>query len=75
VRAHNNRAYILAKLERYAEAVEDYTMVLRYDPRSVHAYHNRGISYDKLGLIDLAIADFTKVCYCTRSVIRRTIKF
>jgi hypothetical protein len=55
------RAYSWAKLERYAEAAEDYSKVIEMDPTNAHAYHNRGISYDKLGFVDLAIADFTKV--------------
>ena len=51
----------MAKLERFEEAVEDYSRVIELDPTNSHAYHNRGISYDKIGLVDLAIADFTKV--------------
>ena len=31
------------------------------DPTNAHAYHNRGISYDKKGQYESAIADFTKV--------------
>lgn len=31
------------------------------DPRNTHAYHNRGISYDKLGMYEEAIRDFTRV--------------
>lgn len=34
---------------------------LQLDPRNTHAYHNRGISYDKLGMYDEAIKDFTRV--------------
>jgi hypothetical protein len=34
--------------------------VIELDPRNSHAYHNRGISYDKMGRFDAAIADFTK---------------
>ena len=34
--------------------------VIEIDPSNSHAYHNRGISYDKLGRFELAIADFSK---------------
>lgn len=34
--------------------------VIELDPRNSHAYHNRGISYDKLGRYEAAIVDFTK---------------
>jgi tetratricopeptide (TPR) repeat protein len=34
--------------------------VIELDPSNSHAYHNRGISYDKLGEFELAIADFSK---------------
>ena len=39
----------------------DYTRVIELDPTNSHAYHNRGISYDKIGDFEKAIADFTKV--------------
>ena len=51
----------MARLERYEEAVEDYSTVISLDPHNSHAFHNRGISLDKLGHFDAAIADFTKV--------------
>ena len=35
--------------------------MLRIDPYNAHAYHNRGISLEKIGETDKAIADFTKV--------------
>ena len=35
--------------------------VIELDPTNTHAYHNRGISYDKIGDYEKAIADFTKV--------------
>ena len=41
--------------------IKDYTAVIRLDPSNCHAYHNRGISYDKKGDFERAISDFTKV--------------
>lgn len=55
------RAYCLAKLGRYKEAIADYDAVVALDPNNVHAYHNRGISYDKLGHFEAAIQDFNQV--------------
>lgn len=55
------RAYCLAKLGRYKEAIADYDAVIALDPNNVHAYHNRGISFDKLGHFEAAIEDFNRV--------------
>ena len=35
--------------------------VISLDPGNTHAYHNRGISLDKLGSFDVAIKDFSTV--------------
>lgn len=35
--------------------------VISLDPCNAHAYHNRGISYDKIGQYEKAIQDFQKV--------------
>ena len=61
MRGYNNRAYCYAKLDRYRDAIDDYTTVIGLDSCNSHAYHNRGVSYDKMGLYEFAIADFTKV--------------
>lgn len=45
----NNRAYCLAKMEQFEDAIDDYTVVLTHDPNNIHAYHNRGISYERIG--------------------------
>lgn len=52
VRVLNNRAYCLAKLERFVEAVDDYSRVIKAEPKNSHALHNRGLSLDKLGRHD-----------------------
>ena len=46
----NNRAYCYAKLKLYNEAVADYTKALELDTNNIHALHNRGICYERLGL-------------------------
>jgi tetratricopeptide (TPR) repeat protein len=45
----NNRAYCLAKIEHFETAIEDYSIVLDNDNTNIHAFHNRGISYERIG--------------------------
>jgi len=47
IKAFNNRAYCMAKLGRYREAIIDYSSVIQQDASNVHALHNRGISYER----------------------------
>ena len=61
LRVLNNRAYCLAKLERFSEAIDDYSHVIDIEPTNSHALHNRGLSLDKLGRHEEAMADFKKV--------------
>lgn len=61
MRALTNRAYALARLARYQEAIVDYTSIIALEPLNSHAYHNRGISHDKLGQQSSAISDFSMV--------------
>ena len=39
----------------------DYDAVIDLDPFNAHAYHNRGISRDKQGAFEAAVADFSRV--------------
>lgn len=48
VRLYNNRAYCLAKVGLYQEAVADYDRVVQLEPGNTHALHNRGIRYETL---------------------------
>lgn len=43
VRLYTNRAYCLAKVALYEEAVADYDRVVQLEPGNTHALHNRGI--------------------------------
>ena len=61
VKAFNNRAYCLAKLGRYEEAIVDYTTVIQQEDTNIHALHNRGISYERLARYTDAVADFSQV--------------
>ena len=52
------------EIERQARArthTHTHTQVLELDKYNTHALHNRGISFDKLGLYHKALADLTEV--------------
>jgi tetratricopeptide (TPR) repeat protein len=57
-RAANRAAYLLAQLERYAEAEPYFQAVLRAGPDDASAHFNLGFTYDKRGLHEKAIASF-----------------
>lgn len=61
IKAFNNRAYCLAKLGKYKDAIIDYSNVIQQDKTNIHALHNRGISYERLARYKEAIKDFTSV--------------
>lgn len=44
VQLHVNRAYCLAKLGHYAEALQSYKVVLAKDPTNINALHNRRVA-------------------------------
>ena len=46
--------------EDWAEAIANYDEAIRLDPDDAEAYFNRGVAYDNLGQIDLAIQDYSK---------------
>ena len=57
----NARAYCFARAEETSRAIDDYSAAIDLDPLNSHAFHNRGIIYDRLGESQRAMADFTKV--------------
>jgi len=44
----------------YERAIADYCLALQFDPRSVHAYTNRGLARQASGKLNEAIADYDK---------------
>ena len=42
-----NRGFALDKLQKYEEAIRDYTAAIALDPANAFAYYNRGISRDR----------------------------
>lgn len=58
--AFMSRGLILASLERYEEAIADYTRAIELDPAYTAAYVNRGNVYDDMERYEEALADYTR---------------
>jgi len=54
------RANVLELLERYTDAVADYTKIIELDRNRHNAYHFRGLVHFKAGKIKESIGDFDK---------------
>ena len=59
VKSYSSRAYCYVRMSMYLEAIQDYTMALKSDPKNLHYLHNRGICYKKIHEYKKAIEDFT----------------
>lgn len=57
-RCSNRIAYILAGLERYADAEPYFLVVLGADPGNASAHFNLGYTYEKRGQLENAVASF-----------------
>jgi S1-C subfamily serine protease/uncharacterized protein len=55
--AHNTRGLALMEIGRFAEAAQDFTFVIRYEPRVAGFYDNRQNAYRRSGQFDLALLD------------------
>jgi len=58
--AYNGRGIARSKLGNHAEAISDFTAVIRIDTKDAEAYTNRGISKAALGKCEEAVADYTQ---------------
>ena len=47
-------------LEKYSEAIADFTKVIELDPKNALAYYNRGAAKFALNKYSEAMADYTK---------------
>lgn len=56
-----DRGLTLGKLNKHAEAIKDFNLVLKEWPKFSNCYFNRGVAYFKLGKKDNALKDFRKV--------------
>ena len=55
------RGYCWRKLDRFDEAIDDYTTVIRLTPDNIRAYNNRAYSFAKLDRFLEAIDDYSVV--------------
>lgn len=58
--ALNNKAVVLAKMERFTEAAAEFTHLVDLDPSGPLAYRNRGLCHFDLGDYETALADYAK---------------
>lgn len=58
---YNNRAMTHIKLESFTSAIDDCNSVLKSEPKNIKAFLRRGLAYQALKKLDLALADFTQV--------------
>ena len=58
--AYINRGYIYDSLEKYNEAISDYSKAIELTPEYAATYSNRGATYINLKKYDKAAADFDK---------------
>jgi len=71
-----NRGLTYKKLLKWAEAADDFSMVLGLNPNDAEALYQRGGCYVMLGLTDKANADVLKACaledaYCTEKMLEQ----
>ena len=58
--AYTMRGNARLSLKDYTQAIDDFSEVVRLDPKNSMAYRNRGIAYCKTGETDRAIAACTE---------------
>ena len=54
------RGVILASRRKYHEAIKDFTHAIKLNPDNPDGWHNRGIAYKDLGMLDHAHKDILK---------------
>jgi uncharacterized protein len=55
--AHNTRGLALMDVDRFSEAVDDFTFVIRHEPKIAGFYDNRQNAYRRSGRLDDALRD------------------
>ncbi|HJS28576.1 MAG TPA: tetratricopeptide repeat protein [Anaerolineales bacterium] len=65
---YNYRGVTYDKLDRYTEAISDYTRAIELDSSFFLAYNNRGATYERLRRYDEAIMDYTSAIQLTPSL-------
>jgi tetratricopeptide (TPR) repeat protein len=62
IQAYNNRGDVFRKLEKYEQAIRDYTKAIGLDGVNIQAYKSRGASYNMLDDMERSCNDFKKAC-------------
>lgn len=57
---YNHRGMALFVLERYKDAINDFTKAIKYSPENYRAYNNRGLVYRQTQQLGKAIDDYNK---------------
>jgi len=60
VTAHNTRGLALMDVGRFKEAIDDFSFVIKREPRVAGFYDNRQNAYRQSGMLDQALADADK---------------
>jgi tetratricopeptide (TPR) repeat protein len=61
--AYLNRGNAFARMGRYAEAIEDFSTVIKWNyQEDSKLYINRGLAYYQLGQVELALNDLNRAC-------------
>ena len=58
-RFYANRAFVLVKMNRFNDALKDYTRAIELNQESAEVYYNRGNLYARLGFYVEALNDFS----------------
>jgi tetratricopeptide (TPR) repeat protein len=58
IEAYNNRGSIYAIVGKYRDAIQDFDMAIKLNPKAVDVYVNIGMLYLKLGNEIQAVRDF-----------------
>lgn len=59
-RVHYNRGIAYDDIGQLQRALQDFSSAVKYDPEFPEAFNNRANLYRRLGLFELALADYTK---------------
>ena len=67
----DKRAIAFCSQGNYQDAIDDYTEIIRLEPKNASTYNDRGDTYNKIGEYDKALADANKAIENQAKRIRR----
>jgi tetratricopeptide (TPR) repeat protein len=60
---YHNRGLFFEKIDRYDEALRDYSQAIQISPGAPESYASRGFLFAKLGCLDDALTDYTQALH------------